>query len=196
MSVWEVLLIAAALSMDAVAVGMTDGLTEPKMRFSKMFFIALAFGFFQGAMPLLGFALGGTVTKEIESHAPFVAFVLLFLIGFKTLVDWLRERGEQRGLTVLKKESTGAARILLQAVATSIDALAVGITLLAVQTSTYLPFSVEWCAGLIGAVTFTLSLIAIFIGKRAGNVFADQAELFGAVVLMALGVKFLIEGLL
>ena len=196
MSVWEVLLIGIALSMDAVAVGMTDGLTEPKMRFSKMFFIALAFGFFQGAMPLLGFALGGAVTKELESRAPFVAFVLLFLIGFKTLVDWLRERGEKHELTVLKKESTGAARILLQAVATSIDALAVGITLLAVQTSAYLPFLVEWCAGLIGAVTFTLSLIAVFIGKQVGNVFADQAELFGAVVLMALGVKFLIEGLL
>ncbi len=192
MSIWEILLIGVALAMDAVAVGMTDGMTEPRMPLPKMCLVAGAFALFQFAMPLLGYYASYAFSSLIAKIAPYLSFALLLLIGGKMIFDSVRE---------MKKKETdrrplGAGKLLVQAVATSLDALAVGVTLLAVDAAEGLPLHAALCALLIGGVTFLLALPAVAIGKRAGDAFSDKAGIVGGVVLIAIGVKILVEGLL
>lgn len=192
MSIWEILLIGVALSMDAFAAGMTDGMTEPHMGWKKTLLIAGVFGFMQFAMPVAGYFFGGIFTALVERIAPVLSFVLLAFVGGKSVVEFFLER---------KKKEPAACRparlseVVVQGVATSLDALAVGVTFLAVETSDGLPMSVIWCSVLIGAVTLFLSLCAILIGKKLGDRFADKAKLAGGLVLIAIGLKILIEGL-
>ena len=202
MSVWEILLIGIALSMDAVAVGMTNGMVEPKMRVRKMICIAGAYALFQFLMPVVGYYCGYAFSSLVEKIAPWLSFVLLAFIGGKMIFDFVKEtlarrKGEETPEeTVSDGQKLGAGKLLVQALATSIDALAVGVTLLAAETSQGLPFHVAICALVIGAVTFTLSYAAVFAGKRIGNRFADKAGLLGGLILVAIGLKILIEGLI
>ena len=108
-------------------------------------------------------------------------------------VKEMRE-GERRFFHTEKKLTAG--KLLMQAVATSLDALAVGVTFLAAEATTGLPLHAALCALVIGLVTFSLSFLAVVVGKRAGNRFSDKAELLGGVVLVVIGVKLLLEGLL
>lgn len=193
MTVWEVILIGFALAMDAVAVGMTDGMLEPEMRPAKMFAIAGAFGFFQFFMPVLGYGFGAAFAEIVGKIAPYLSFALLGLIGGKMIIDGVRELrhgGEEKR----ERERLGAGKILLQAVATSIDALAVGVTLLAAETSRGLPFHAVFCAVVIGAVTLLLCVAAVFLGRKIGNKLSDKAELVGGAILIAIGIRLLIAG--
>lgn len=196
MSVLEILLLGVALSMDAVAVGMTNGMVEPKMKFRKAALIAGMYGFFQFLMPVLGYYGSSALSYLVEKIAPWLSFALLLFIGGKMIVDCIGEgrrvKAELRG----RQEPLGAGKLLVQAVATSIDALAVGITLLAAETTEGLPFHALLCALVIGAVTFTLSLGAVYVGKTAGDAISDKAELLGGLILVAIGVKILLEGVL
>lgn len=199
MEIWEILLIGVALSMDAFAVGMTNGMAEPKMSLPKMFAVAGMYALFQFLMPVLGYYCGSAFADLVARVAPYLSFALLVFLGGKMVFDFLRET--KRGKTgapapVGKGKPLGAGKLLLQAVATSIDALAVGVTLLAEETSVGLPFHVVFCALVIGGVTLLLSLLAVFLGKKIGDRFAAFSGLVGGTVLIALGIKILVEGLI
>ena len=198
MAVWEILLIGVALAMDAFAVSLTNGMLEPKMPLWKAAIVAGAYALFQFMMPLIGYYCGYAFSSFVAKIAPWLSFVLLGFIGGKMIFDFIKEtvqkkKGEEEPASEGKK--LGAGKLLVQAVATSIDALAVGVTLLAAETSQGLPFHVVFCALVIGAITFTLSFSAVFLGKRIGNKFADKAGLLGGIILVAIGLKILIEGL-
>lgn len=202
MSEWEIVFIGIALSMDAFAVGMTDGMTEPKMRGVKVLAIALAFALFQFGMPLLGYFLGAAFTEFVGKIAPYLSFTLLLALGAKMIFDCAKEKTEQKKQPALRPfliadaKPLGLLKLLVQAVATSLDALAVGVTLLAAETGAGLPASVWLCALVIGAGTFSLSIIAVSVGKRAGDKFSDDAGFLGGVILIGIGLKILLEGII
>ena len=200
MTVLEIVLIGAALAMDAVAVSMTNGMAEPRMRPWKAFGIAFTYAAFQFAMPVIGYYCGYAFTNVVARIAPWLSFSLLALIGGKAIVDCALEMREKRGKKTVclpqEREGLGLAKLLLQGVATSLDALAVGVTLLAAQTQQGLPFHAAACAAVIGAVTFVLSFCAVYAGKKVGDAFADPASLIGGAVLIVIGVRILLEGVL
>lgn len=200
MTIFEILLIGIALSMDAVAVSLSNGMTEPKMSFGKMLMIALSFGLFQFLMPLLGYGCSFAFSSLVEKIAPWLSFALLGILGGKMIVDFFKERRAAKAGESLEGNEKAAkltlGKLLIQAVATSIDALAVGVTLLAVETTEGLPLNVALCALTIGMVTFSLSLVAVFAGGKVGNAFSDKAELLGGLILIGIGLKILIEGLI
>ena len=197
MEIWEITLIGAALAMDAVAVGMTDGMVEPKMPLIKAFGIAGAFALFQFLMPLAGYYFGAAFSSIVSKIAPWLSFALLAFIGGKMIFDCVREMRAKKKGTLREADAgkLGAGKLLVQAVATSLDALAVGVTLLAADTAGGLPFHVSLCALIIGGVTLVLAVPAVFIGKKAGDRFADKAEIVGGIVLVVIGLKILIEAL-
>lgn len=192
MELWEIFVIGVALSMDAVAASLTDGMAEPGMPHFRAFLIAGTFGFFQFLMPVLGYYAGYAFTSLVEKIAPWLSFGLLLFVGGKMIVDCILEMRKKDSAERAEK-NTGAAKILIQGIATSIDALAVGVTMLAAETGKGLPLHVVFCSLIIGAVTFLLSVLSVYIGKRAGARLADKAEIVGGVILIAIGVKLLVE---
>ena len=190
MELWEVLLIGVALAMDAFAVGATDGMAEPRMKGGKMVLIAATFGIFQAAMPILGYYAGYAFSEVIAKIAPWLSFALLAIIGGKAVLGFFFGKKEEESHPVR------AGGLLVQGLATSLDALAVGVTLLAAETAKGLPMHVTLCALVIGAVTFALVVPAVLLGKKVGNRFSDKAELLGGLVLLAIGIKILLEGIL
>ncbi len=197
MEIWEVILIGAALSMDACAVGMSDGMAEPGMKPWKVLLIAVFFGVFQILMPVAGYYFGSIFARIVEIIAPWLSFAILVFLGGKMIFDFALERKKRKaGEEVCGGKSTGIPKLFVQAIATSVDAFAVGVTFLAAETEGGLPFHVVFCALVIGAITFALSVSAVFIGKKAGNKFADKAELLGGIILIAIGLKILIGGLI
>ncbi len=202
MMIWEIVLLGVALSMDAMAIGMASGMTEPHMGRGKMLAIALTFGFFQFLMPLPGYYCGAAFSDIVGRIAPWLSCALLALLGGKMIFDGIGElrgrAGYLRPMLSPRTKATAAgfaARLLGQGIATSLDALAVGVTLLAAEVSEGLPLPVFGCAAVIGVVTFAISLAGVLVGRRAGA-FADAAGLFGGGVLIAIGIKLLLEGLL
>lgn len=195
MQIWEIFVIGVALAMDAVATSLTNGMVEPKMRLVKMLAVAGAFALFQFGMPLVGYYCSSVFSSIVEKIAPWLSFALLAFIGGKMIFDAAREAGESEHTLARREKNLGAGKLLMQAIATSLDALAVGVTLLAAESTTGLPFHAALCALVIGAVTFVLSLIAVTVGKRAGNRFSDKAEILGGIVLVIIGIKLLLEGI-
>ncbi len=190
MGILEVLLTGVGLSMDAAAVGMTNGLNEPKMRLTKILLIALFFGVFQGVMPLIGYFAGTLFAEAVASIAPYVALVLLGFIGGKMIYEALKKSKEEEETA----KNLGVGALTAQAIATSIDALAVGISLLALNGIGALKVNIFAACAIIAACTFVISLAAVFIGKKFGAVLADKAELIGGIILVAIGLKIFIEG--
>lgn len=191
MGILEVLLTGVGLSMDAAAVSMTNGLNEPKMRIWKVLLIALFFGIFQGVMPLIGYFAGTLFAEAVASVAPYVALVLLGFIGGRMIYDALKKKQEEEEPA---DKNLSVSALTVQAIATSIDALAVGISLLALSESGALKINIFAACALIAACTFIISLAAVFIGKKFGAVLADKAELIGGIILVAIGLKIFIEG--
>lgn len=191
MGILEVLLTGVGLSMDAAAVSMTNGLNEPKMRIWKVLLIALFFGIFQGVMPLIGYFAGTLFAEAVASVAPYVALVLLGFIGGRMIYEALKKKREEEEPA---DKNLSVSALTVQAIATSIDALAVGISLLALSESGALKINIFAACALIAACTFIISLAAVFIGKKFGAVLADKAELIGGIILVAIGLKIFIEG--
>ena len=191
MGILEVLLTGVGLSMDAAAVSMTNGLNEPKMRIWKVLLIALFFGIFQGVMPLIGYYAGTLFAEAVASVAPYVALVLLGFIGGRMIYEALKKKQEEEEPA---DKNLSVSALTVQAIATSIDALAVGISLLALSESGALKINIFAACALIAACTFIISLAAVFIGKKFGAVLADKAELIGGIILVAIGLKIFIEG--
>lgn len=192
MGIIDIILCGIGLSMDAAAVSMTDGMNEPKMKLKKMLLIAAFFGVFQGLMPLIGYYAGTLFAEAVASIAPIVALVLLGFIGGKMIYDALKKKkdDEEELPAVL-----GVKGISVQAVATSIDALAVGVSLIALDRAGSLALNVFWTVGIIAATTFALSLVALGLGKKFGQLLEGKAELIGGIILVAIGLKIFIEGM-
>ena len=189
MKIWEIILLAVGLAMDAFAVATCRGLEMKKFSVRHAIIIALFFGVFQAGMPLLGWAVGIQFSGYIEAYDHWIAFGLLSFLGVKMIVDSFKKEDVGQGT-----ESTlNIKQLLLMSVATSIDALAVGITFALMKFERFLyvlpPVSI------IGGVTFILSFSGVFIGNRIGLKFKNKAELIGGTVLILIGVKILLEHL-
>lgn len=182
MGLADLFLIAVGLSMDAFAVAICKGLSVKKVTVKHGLIVGAYFGGFQAGMPLLGYLLGSSFAKYIEAFDHWVAFVLLGIIGFNMIRE-SREQGEE------VNASFGLKAMLPMAVATSIDALAVGISF------AFMRVQIGWAVLFIGVITFTLSAIGVKLGNHFGAKYKSKAELFGGVVLILLGTKILLEHL-
>lgn len=171
--------------MDAFSVSVCKGLSMKKINLKGGLITALFFGGFQAVMPMIGYFLGSRFESIISSFSHWVSFGLLAFIGGKMVLEALKddEEKDEKGYSLDIKE------LFMLAIATSIDALAVGIVFAAAKTK--LMFSVS----VIGAVTFVLSLAGIFIGHKFGSRYEKKAEVAGGAVLVLIGVKLLLEGL-
>ena len=204
MSGFEVILTGIALAMDACAVSMTNGMTAKELKPSQALMIALFFGVFQAVMPLIGYLIANLVASNFmevfETASSVIAFVLLAFLGGKMIVDAIKEMTSKCPCQCEEGcigEKISYGKLTVQAVATSIDARAVGVTLSMLQlTEKGLAWGVFGSVGAIGLVTFALCIGAVFLGKAIGNKLADKAGLVGGLVLVAIGVKLLVEGLM
>lgn len=178
-------LLAVGLSMDAFAVSICKGLAMKKISFKQAAIVGLWFGGFQALMPALGFLLGTTFASFVNVVADWIAFILLALIGGNMIKEALSGEEEEAN------DSLDFKTMLLLAVATSIDAFAVGVTF-AFQYEKHEALTV---IGLTGVITATLSAVGVFIGHKFGAKYKNKAELAGGLVLVIIGVKFLLEGL-
>lgn len=186
MSLWELILIAVGLSMDAFAVAVCKGLSMKKLNYRQGFVIALFFGVFQALMPLVGWSLGMRFDQYISAYDHWIAFVLLALIGGKMILE-AREKADEEPESF---DKLNIWELFVLAIATSIDALAVGITF------ALLPNTNIWASvTLIGSITFALSFAGVIIGNRFGSKYKSRAELFGGIILIAIGFKILVEHL-
>jgi manganese efflux pump family protein len=179
-----IILIAVGLAMDAFAVSIANGMTIKSNRKRAALLTAMFFGGFQMLMPAIGWAAGLTLQGVIAGFDHWVAFGLLAFIGAKMIFDGTKKDGERPRSSELKMHA-----LLILAVATSIDALMVGLSFAFLQTSIVLPIAV------IGAVTFALSFIGFYFGCGLGKVFGHRIEIVGGVVLIAIGLKILFEHL-
>lgn len=188
MGIAELLLIAVGLSMDALAVSVCKGLgMKTGIKLKQTFLIALFFGGFQALMPFIGWLVGSQFEKYITAYDHWIAFALLCFIGGKMLYECIFKKGED---TVESESALNIKELFVLAVATSIDALAVGVTF-ALLPDVNIGTSVLF----IGLTTFLLSGIGVFIGNRFGSRFEKKAEIAGGVILILIGLKILLEHL-
>lgn len=185
MGIAELFLIGVGLSMDAFAVAVCKGLAMPRMRWRQAAGIALSFGLFQALMPILGWALGRQFETYITSVDHWIAFVLLGFIGGKMIWDAFHEEEE----ACSTQEHFSFRELLALSVATSIDAMAVGITF------AFLQVKIVPAAALIGCTTFLLSLGGVCAGRRFGSRYRNKATLAGGIILCLIGLKILLEHL-
>lgn len=188
MEILELLLIGVSLSMDAFAVSLCQGLSMPRLNWRHSAVIALFFGGFQALMPVIGWLLGSQFAGYIQSFDHWVAFVLLLLIGGNMVREaFSPEEEEEDGCSA--GERLDLKRLFLMAVATSIDALAIGVTF------AFLEVQILEAASVIGVTTFVISLAGVAIGNYFGTRYQKRAEITGGVILILLGTKILLEHL-
>ena len=185
MGLIELLLIAVGLSMDAFAVSVTNGLCYKNVKCGWTLAMGLCFGLFQGAMPTIGYFLGSTFADYITAYDHYIALILLCFIGGKMLIDGIKSKDEGIEAT---GASIGLGILLVQGVATSIDALAVGVSFAMLPN-----VNIVTAAGFISLVTFSLSIIAVFVGKKFGSLLNNKAQIIGGLILIAIGIKIFIE---
>lgn len=184
---YELFLIGVGLSMDAFAVSVCKGLAMEKINKKQAVVIGLYFGGFQALMPLLGWLLGARLQKYIVSIDHWVAFVLLAFIGGKMIMEAVRDKDDQE--IGQKDLPLNHREMLIMAVATSIDALAVGITF------AFLDIPIAEAVTIIGCTTFVLSVAGVAVGNFFGTRYKKKAEISGGVILILIGLKILTEHL-
>lgn len=190
MGIIELLLLAVGLSMDAFAVSIGNGLTMKKSSIKAALAIALSFGLFQALMPTVGYFLGSAFENIIKEFDHYIALLFLGFIGGKMIFDGIKEIREKRSGKGEEEKpfKLSFGTLLIQAVATSIDALIVGVSFAA------LPDVNIWAAvSLIGVTTFTISIFGVFFGKKFGQLLGSKAEIFGGLILVGIGVKVFVE---
>lgn len=187
MSFQEIFLIGVGLSMDAFAVALCKGLNMKKVNYVHTVIIALFFGGFQAVMPLLGWFLGKNFESYIKSVDHWIAFALLAYIGGKMAYEAIK--GDDEDETSAEGDKLDLKELTIMAIATSIDALAVGITF------AFLQVSIVSSVTIIGITTFVLSIIGVMIGNRFGMKFKSKAEIAGGIILILIGLKILLEHL-
>lgn len=180
MGILEVFLIGIGLAMDAFAVSVCKGLSMKKLNWKNATIIALYFGIFQTIMPAIGFLLGSTFQNFVTSIDHWIAFFLLSIIGGNMIINsFNNEEGNTNDKVDFKS-------MIILAIATSIDALAVGITF------TFFEINLILSVSIIGIVTFVLSILGVKIGNRFGDKFQNKAELIGGIILIIIGIKILL----
>ncbi len=185
-------LLGVGLAMDAFSVSMANGLNEPNMHKTRMASIAGVFGFFQFLMPMLGWICVHTVVEyfsAFERFIPWIALILLCYIGGKMLIEGIRNKGENAEEEAAKGLSFGG--LLVQGVATSIDALSVGFTIAEYDWTMALTSSL-----IIAIVTFCICMGGLLIGKKAGTHLSGKASILGGVILIAIGLEIFISGII
>lgn len=184
----ELLLIGVGLSMDAFAVSICKGLAMRRVNKKQAFVIGLFFGGFQALMPFIGWALGTQFESYITSIDHWIAFVLLAFIGGKMIAEAVRPEDENVEIDKLDPP-LDLKEMLVLAVATSIDALAVGVTF------AFLHVNIVWAVTFIGCTTFILSAIGVKVGNVFGMKYKSKAEFVGGLILVLMGIKILLEHL-
>lgn len=184
----EFFLTGIGLSMDAFAVAICKGLGMREVNYKQMLLIALFFGGFQALMPLLGWLLGRQFEQYITSVDHWIAFALLVLIGANMLRE-ARKGDDTTDAETVYDAPLPLGQLLLMAIATSIDALAVGISF------AFLGVNIWLAIAIIGTTTFLISAAGVFIGNRFGNRYEKRATIAGGIILILLGVKILLEHL-
>lgn len=182
MSILDLFILAGGLSMDAFAVSVCKGLSLGKIKPKHMCIAGAWFGGFQALMPLIGYFLGSFFAEMIEKYDHWVAFVLLAIIGGNMIK-------ESFGKDEKVDSSMDVKSMLLLAIATSIDALAVGVTF------AFLQVQIVPAVSFIGVITFIFSAVGVKIGSLFGTKYKSKAELFGGIVLVLIGIKILLEGI-
>lgn len=183
MGIAELFLLAVGLSMDAFAVSICKGLSIQKLKLRHALIVGAWFGAFQALMPVIGYLLGSAFADMIEAVDHWIAFALLALIGGNMIREALGHEEEEAD------PSLAPMTMLLLAVATSIDALAIGVTF------AFLRVDVLWAVSLIGVCTFLISVVGVKVGNVFGARYKSKAELAGGVVLVLIGLKILLEHL-
>lgn len=183
MDIITILFVALGLAMDAFAVSVTSGFTIKYLRIQHALWLAAFFGLFQAIMPVVGWLAGIGLRDIISGIDHWIAFGLLSMIGFKMIFESTRMNPDK------KLDPLNIYVILILSIATSIDALAVGLTLSILDISIINP------AIIIGVITFMLSFIGVYIGDRFGHFFESKIEVIGGLILIGIGIKILIEHL-
>lgn len=187
----ESILLGVGLAMDASAVSMTNGMKYKNINIKKIFLIAFMFGFFQALMPFIGYLLGSQFTSFLGKFTPYIALILLGYVGGKMLYDGIKNNQNKDDLNNIEKENDSLKykTLFVQAIATAIDALSVGIVMINYKFSELL-ISIT----IIAIVTFILSFISVFLGKKFGVLLNDKAEILGGIILMSIGLEIFISG--
>ena len=183
------LLLGVGLAMDAFSVSLANGLNEPDMKRSKHILIAGTFAIFQGIMPLIGWVCVHTVVTvftAFESFIPWIALVLLLFIGIKMIYDGVKKKGGVEGEVI----GVGIGGLLIQGIATSIDALSVGFTI-----ADYDIVAALASALIIAAVTFIICAAGLAAGRKFGMKLADKAQILGGLILIGIGAEIFITGI-
>ncbi len=181
------ILLGIGLAMDAFSVSLANGLNEPKMKKDRMCLIAGVFAFFQALMPMLGWVCVHTIVEvfgAFEGLIPWIALVLLGFIGGKMLFEGFKGGEEE------ESKKTTIAALLIQGVATSIDALSVGFTI-----AEYDRFMALVCSLIIAAVTFGICTAGLIIGKKFGTKFAGKATILGGAILIFIGIEIFVKNM-
>lgn len=186
MTLLEIFLVGIGLSMDAFAVSICKGLAMPAVNKKQALLIGAYFGVFQALMPLAGWLLGSQFARHVTKLAPWIAFVLLAWIGGSMLRESLSKKEEDEEVEPVELRHR---ELFLLAVATSIDALAVGVSFSMVELSV----PIGAAAALIGCTTFAISVGGVFVGHIFGTRYKNRAEFVGGAILILIGVKILLE---
>jgi putative Mn2+ efflux pump MntP len=176
------ILLGFGLAMDCVAVSMTAGFIVEKIRFRHILKMSLCFGFFQSAMAIIGFCAGMGIIRLIEKFDHWIAFGLLCFVGIRMIYEALKKEHDEKKVDPLNNYT-----LFILSVATSIDSLAVGLSLSFLQVSIIMPVAV------IGIISFLLSLLAAYAGKFFGKILGGKMEIIGGIILIGIGIKILIE---
>ncbi len=179
----EIFLISLGLAMDSFAVAICKGLSMKKMNYKKAIIIALYFGLFQALMPIIGYFLGDTFDHEVTSIDHWIIFILLSLIGGNMIKEAFSKEEEK------SNDKTDFKTMIVLAIATSIDALAIGITF------AFLKVNILFSVSLIGLTAFILSFIGVKIGNVFGDKYEKKATLAGGLILLLIGIKILLNHL-
>lgn len=185
MGFFGLLMLGVALAMDAACVSMVNGMTDKRIHLQKALYIAFVFGFFQGGMTLLGHFAGSLFLELISGFDHWIALILLGIIGGKMLIDFFSNEEKDENSCALSKK-----KLYLQGVATSIDALAVGISLATLSVDLTLAVIVIFTS------TFVISFCSVYLGKRFGTLLSKKAELIGALILIGIGVNIFLTHVL
>lgn len=179
----EIILIGIGLAMDAVAVSLSNGMKYRNMEKKHILGIPLIFGIFQGVMPLIGYFAGSVFSKKFAAMDHWIAFVLLAFIGGKML----KEAFETKEVEVCDECELTLKELLIQGIATSIDALAVGVSFVILGTNIF------YASSIIAVITFVLCIIAVKLGSCCQSFLGKKAELLGGFILIGIGIKILLE---
>lgn len=181
------ILLGVGLAMDAFSVSLANGLNDPAMKKKRMGMIAGVFAVFQAIMPMIGWGCVHTMLqyfKVFEKFIPWIALVLLLFIGGKMILDGIKNNEEE-----LEETKVGMGALMLQGIATSIDALSVGFTI-----ADYNVVMASVCAFIIAVVTFVICVVGLVIGKKFGTKISNRAAIFGGCILIVIGLEIFVKG--